>query len=499
MEVVGVRILMVTPEATPFAQTGGLGEVLSALPAELAALGLEVDVLLPKYRGITTDRYDLRRLDPQVEVTLNARAIPTSLWQLDDKRGCRYLFLECDDYYDREYLYGGPESDYEDNAERFVFLCRAAIEVSLARGIKYDIFHSHDWQSSLTPVYLRTLYAGEPLLHESAAVMTIHNLGYQGIFWHLDMPLVGVGWEFFTPKHMEFHGKLNFLKSGIVFADKINTVSPGYRNEILTSEFGFGLEGILKEKGDDLCGILNGVDYQIWNPADGAYIAAPYSPEDLSGKTRCKEDLQRRAGLPVRPDVPLIGMVSRLSTQKGIDLLEEAVPGLMEAGFQLVLLGTGDMQYERSFRAIGTGHPGKAGIFLSYDYELAHQIFAGSDMLMVPSRYEPCGLNQLYALKYGTVPIVRCTGGLADTVEEFDAGKDSGTGFKFTEPSGTALLETVRKAVEVYRDEPEAWKRLMIRGMNKDFSWKRSAQEYLRIYESCLARRRDAIGLGLQM
>jgi starch synthase len=489
-----VRILMVTPEATPYAQTGGLGEVLSALPAELAALGLEVDVLLPKYRGIDADRYDLKRIEPNIVVTLNAKAIPTSLWQLDDKRGCRYLFLECDDYYDREHLYGGPQSDYEDNAERFVFLCRAAIEVSLARGIKYDIYHCHDWQSSLTPVYLRTLYAGEPLLDQSASLMTIHNLGYQGIFWHLDMPLVGVGWEFFTPRHMEFHGKLNFLKSGIVFADKINTVSPGYRNEILTSEFGFGLEGLLKEKGDDLCGILNGVDYEIWNPANGSYIVAAYSPEDLSGKAACKADLQQRSGLPVRPDVPLVGMVSRLSTQKGIDLLEEVVPSLVEKDIQLVLLGTGDSKYERSFRDMGVSYPGKAGIFLSYDYKLAHQIFAGSDMLMVPSRYEPCGLNQLYALKYGTVPIVRCTGGLADTVEEFDAKNDTGTGFKFSEPSGTALLETVLKAEDLYRREPGAWKRLMVRGMNKDYSWKRSAQEYLRLYEEGLALRRALVG-----
>lgn len=491
-----MRVLMVTPEATPFAQTGGLGEVLSALPAELAGLGAEVDVLMPKYRGVHPDRFAMERTDLRIEVTLNAREVSAGVWQHRDTRGARYLFLECDDYYDREQLYGTADADYEDNAERFVFLTRAAIELALRGGIHYDVFHSHDWQAALTPVYLRTLYAGEPLLQDSAAVMTIHNLGYQGIFWHLDMPLVGVGWEFFTPRHMEFHGKLNFLKSGIVFADEVNTVSPGYRNEILTPEFGFGLEGILQEKGDHLSGILNGVDCTVWNPETDPLIAGNYSSGNLAGKKICKTDLQRIAGLPQRLEVPVVAMVSRLSSQKGIDLLAGAVSALMERDLQVVLLGTGEARYQGMFREFQERFPEKSRAFLAYDYELAHKIFAGSDLILVPSRYEPCGLNQLYALRYGTVPIVRATGGLTDTVDEYCPEDDTGTGFRFVEQDWGALLRTVEKALTLFHKDPQAWKRLMVRGMKRDFSWTRSAREYLRLYEKAVGERRAFLGRG---
>lgn len=492
-----MRVLMITSEATPFAQTGGLGEVLSALPAALAELGVEVDVLMPKYRGITPETFDIENLNVNIEVTLNAKPVSASLWQLRDKRGPRYLFLECDEYYDREHLYGTQEGDYDDNAERFVFLTRAAIEMALTRATHYDIFHSHDWQASLVPVYLRTLYAGESLLQDSAAVITIHNLGFQGIFWSLDMPLVGVGWEFFTPRHMEFHGKLNFLKSGIVFADRINTVSSGYRDEILTPEFGFGLEGVLQEKGSRLSGILNGVDYAVWNPEADQLIAANYGPKDLSGKASCKVELQKTAGLPVRPETPVIGMVSRLSSQKGIDLLEAAVPGLMERDVQLVLLGTGEERYERAFQAIGKRFPDRTGLFLSYDYAVAHKIFAGADLLLVPSRYEPCGINQLYALKYGTVPIVRATGGLQDTVTPCNPENDTGTGFVFHLADPSEFLTTILEAVDLFTQDPAAWQRLMLRGMTREFSWRRAAQDYLHLYEQALQDRKAFLHDGL--
>jgi starch synthase len=323
--------------------------------------------------------------------------------------------------------------------------------------------------------------------------MTIHNLGYQGIFWHLDMPLVGVGWEFFTPRHMEFHGKVNFIKSGIVFSDEVNTVSPGYCKEVLTSEFGFGLEGVLVEKADRFSGILNGVDYNIWNPARDSFIAGTYTHEDLSGKAACKEDLQKVAQLPIRKDVPLIAMLSRLTSQKGIDLLEALMPSLMARDVQLVLLGDGEMRYQRIFRAFGEEYPDKTGIFLRYDYALAHRIFAGADMLLVPSRYEPCGLNQLYALKYGTPPIVRATGGLGDTVESFDSKSDTGTGFKFTEAEPDQLGAAIDEALRVYVNEPDQWKRLMKRGMVQDFSWQRSAQEYARLYAQAVEIRQETL------
>lgn len=485
-----MRVLMITPEVAPFAQTGGLGEVLAALPRELGKLGVEVDVLMPRYRRVKESPFPLKKTNVAVELILNARSVLAQIWALEREDGVRYLFLECDEYYDREYLYGTPEADYEDNSERFVFLARAAIEMTLGRGARYDVFHSHDWQAALTPVYLRTLYAAEELLESSASVLTIHNLGYQGIFWHFDMPLVGLGWELFTPKYMEFHGKLNFLKSGIVLADEVNTVSSGYKNEIITPEFGFGLEGVLQEKGSHLTGILNGVDYEVWNPAIDPHIAVRYSTEDLAAKAACKADLQRVAGLSVRPDVPLMGMVTRLSSQKGIDLVEKMLRSQLKDDLQFVVLGSGDSSFEESFGKFKEEFPDKAGIFITFDIALAHKIFAGSDIFLVPSRYEPCGLNQLYALKYGSVPIVRATGGLQDTVEDFDPATDSGTGFKFVKADSSTLEEALIRAVALYRNEPEVWKRLVVRGMRKDFSWRRSAETYLELYEKAVSERK---------
>jgi starch synthase len=366
--------------------------------------------------------------------------------------------------------------------------------MTLAQGIHYDVYHCHDWQAALAPVYLRTLFAGEETLRESASVMTIHNMGYQGLFWHLDMPLVGVGWEFFNPSQMEFHGRLNFLKSGIVFADEVNTVSPGYREEILTPEFGCGLEGVLMEKALHVSGILNGVNYSVWNPEIDPHIAAAYGPADLAPKALCKADLQRVADLPVRSEVPLIGMVTRLSAQKGMDILEDALDSLMQHDIQLIILGTGEAKFHDSLIEYVTKYPQKTSIFLRYDHELAHKIFAGSDMLLVPSRYEPCGLTQLYALKYGTVPIVRATGGLNDSVMEYHPENDSGTGFKFVEPDPDALEEAVVRAVRVFAENSDSWKRLMVRGMHEDFSWCRSAKAYLQLYERALSVRREFLG-----
>jgi starch synthase len=480
---------MVASEVTPFGQTGGLGEVLSALPAELIALGLQVDVVMPKYRGIDGGHFGVEKMDLTVDVDLNAVSVPARFWKFRDHRGVGYIFVENDEFYDRDGLYGTKDKDYEDNSARFVFLTRATIEMVLAGGLGYDIFHAHDWPAALIPVYLRTLYAGEELLSRSASVMTIHNLGYQGIFMQNDLPVVGVGWELFNPAQMEFYGKINFLKSGIIFADEVNTVSPGYRREILSPEFGFGLEGVLQQKSDHVSGILNGVDYGVWNPATDKRIAANFDSGDLSGKAACKAELQRSAELDQRPDVPLIGMVSRLSTQKGLDILEEALPALMERDIQLAVLGTGEARYQDSFIELRKRYAGRAGIFLTYSRDLAHQIIAGADMIVVPSRYEPCGLNQLYALKYGTIPVVRATGGLDDTVEQFDRANREGTGFKFLAPKAQAFADAVTQALDLYRRDPDAWKELMVRAMNRDFSWGRSALEYKRMYERALSGR----------
>lgn len=490
-----MRVLMTTAEATPFAQTGGLGEVLSALPAELVDLGVEVDVIMPGYSGIDAAKHNLETTDINIEIDLNAVNVAAGLRQLTDGRGVRYLFVDNSHYYDRDGLYGPVDGDdYEDNSERFVFLCRAAIEMALNMGKPYDVFHSHDWQAALVPVYLRTLFAGEGLLRKSASVLTIHNLGYQGIFGSRDMRVVGLDWQFFNPDQMEFYGKLNFLKSGIVFSDEVTTVSPGYREEILTPEFGFGLEGVLQEKGPHLTGILNGVDYSIWNPATDSMIAAKFSPEDLSGKAECKAAMQRLAGLAVRPEAPMIAMVSRLSSQKGIDLVDDLAHMIKDQDVQFVLLGTGEPRYQESFESLAREMPEKVIAYLTYDLELAHKIFAASDILLVPSRYEPCGLSQLYGLKYGAIPVVRATGGLNDTVEEFSQQRDEGTGFKFFLPEPTALEQSLRRALKLYWENPDGWKRLMVRAMTRDFSWTRSANEYKRLYERAMANRLEMVG-----
>jgi starch synthase len=480
---------MVTAEAAPFAQTGGLGEVLSALPAALVDLGADVDVLLPRYRGIDGAEHGLQELEFGLEIDLNANKVQAGLWHLRDERGVRYIFLNNDHYYDRDGLYGTPLGDYEDNSERFVFLSRAAIEMALAARTQYDVFHVHDWQAALTAVYLRTLFVGEDLLTRSASILTIHNLGYQGIFWSQDMSLVGLGWEYFNHRHMEFYGNLNFLKSGIVFADAVNTVSPGYRNEILTPEFGFGLEGVLQEKGDRLTGILNGVDYTVWNPARDDLIPARFNTDDLSGKRMCKTCFQQETALPVAPDTPLLAMVGRLSGQKGVDILQGALPYLLSRDAQIVLLGTGEARYHGALLDLAQVYPDQMRVFLTYDQDLAHRIFAAADILLVPSRYEPCGLTQLYALKYGTVPVVRSTGGLEDTVEQYRPDERTGTGFKFWDPRPAALEQACATALDLFARHPDQWRELQIRGMREDFSWRRSARDYHELYQRALRTR----------
>ena len=497
---------MISSEATPFAQTGGMAEVLAALPTALTKIGVEVDVVMPMYRsviaGAAAGRFEIENTNKLVSLVLNDKKVSAEIWRLrkqnaDQPTPAQY-FLRCDEYFDRDGLYGSGETNFQDNAERFVFLSRAALEMAVVLGHQYEVIHSHNWQAALAPVYLRTLYMVEPQLSRTASVITIHNLGYQGIFWHLDMPLVGVGWEFFTPKYMEFHGNLNFLKSGIVFSDMVNTVSSGYREEMLTPEYGFGLEGVLQEKGNDLTGILNGADYNVWNPEIDPYIAQKYNLNDLSGKAHCKADLQRVSGLPEASDVPLVVMVSRFTSQKGIDLLENAIPSLMEKDIQIVVLGDGELRYKDNLATLAKKYPQKMAAFLSYDYELVHKIFAGADIVLVPSRYEPCGLNQMYAMRYGAIPIVRATGGLKDTVVPFNSENGLGTGFKFIDPTGAALSLAVFRAIDIYCSQKDDWKRLVVRSMSQNFSWEISAREYVALYQKAIAKRMRMTNPGLR-
>jgi starch synthase len=480
-----MKIMMVASEAVPFSKTGGLADVVGALPKALRKLGHEVAVVLPRYR--MTRLQDPATLFPALTVPLGPSLhFPSILTVVEG--GVKFYFVEYPMFFDRAALYGTPEGDYPDNAERFGLLCRAAVEIAQL-DFRPDLFHCHDWQSALVPVLLRTLYARSPAVGRTPILFTIHNLGYQGLFRPEILGQLGLPASLFTIDGLEFYGKVNLLKGGLVYSDAISTVSRGYAREIQTEEYGFGLDGLLRYRSLVLSGILNGVDYTEWNPATDRYLAANYSPEDLSGKRQCKRDLLGLFGLPPEfLDKPLIGIVSRLTAQKGADLIAESAEELMAGDLAMVVLGTGDAYYENLFRRLAERYAGKLAVRIAYDDAIAHKIEGGADMFLMPSRYEPCGLNQIYSLKYGTVPIVRATGGLDDTVEPFDPKTGRGTGFKFTEYSGKAMLGAIRAALEVYRN-PSLWRKLMLNGMSRDYSWEASAAQYVKLYESLRSAR----------
>jgi starch synthase len=481
-----LRVLLVASEVAPFAKTGGLADVAGALPKALAGLGHDVRVMMPKYRGAEAHATDTRIVVPSIRVPLGDRMAEGALIEAHGPTGVPVYLLEHEHYYNRDGLYGTADGDYWDNCERFVFFCRAALE-ALARldaarpGLRWQpqVIHANDWQTGLLPVYVRTLYRDHPLLGNLATVFTIHNLAYQGVFWHYDMPMTGLGWDLFTPAGIEFYGKLNFLKGGLVFSDLLTTVSRTYAREIRTAAFGSGLEG--------LHGVVNGIDYEIWNPQKDPALAHPYSADDPEPKAICRETLRRELGLEDAAG-PVLGVVTRLAEQKGMDLVLEALPGMLAEGCQLVVLGSGDARLEDAFRAAAAAHPGQVAVRLGYDDDLARRIYAGTDAFLMPSRYEPCGLGQLIALRYGGAPVVRRTGGLADTVTEFDPARRTGTGFIFDPFTAEALLATVRRAASTYR-QPSVWKALVRNAMAEDFSWDASAREYVTLYRKALKAR----------
>jgi starch synthase len=486
-----MRVLFAASEVAPFAKTGGLADVAGALPRALARLGVDVRVVLPRYREVDTGRRPVTDTGLVLEVPMSgrsetARVLEAKLPGHGGPDVPAYL-LEADRYYDRDGLYGVAGRDYEDNAERFVFFSRAVVELGRQEGIRPDLFHCHDWQTGLVPVYLESLYADDPVVGRAASVFTIHNLGYQGQFWHYDLHLTGLGWEHFTPERLEFWGKINFLKGGLVYADWLTTVSPTYAREVQTPEHGHGLDGVLRARADRLVGILNGIDVVEWNPATDPHIPEPYDASSLAGKRAAKTALQRALGLAERADVPLFGVVTRLADQKGIDLLVPIIPALMERKAQFALLGSGDPAYEDAFRNLAKRFPSRVGVRIAYDTPLAHLIEAGADFFLMPSRYEPCGLNQMMSLRYGTIPVVRATGGLADTIIEAPAG-EGGNGFRFEDYDGAALLAAIDRALEAFRD-PRRHEALMRRGMAADFSWDASARRYLDLYARAVGLR----------
>ena len=458
-----MRILMVASEAIPYAKTGGLADVLGALPPALARLGHQVDVVIPRYRGVSLHE--------------------------TNAGGARVVFLDNPHYYDREYLYGIGNRDYDDNAARFGFLSRGALEWAASTGQRYDVVHAHDWQAGLVPVMLATIFRGHPTLGGTPAVLTIHNLAYQGSFSPEWLPALGLGRELMRVDALEFWGRISFLKGGILFSRLITTVSPRYAQEIQTPEFGFGFDGILRSQASRLVGILNGIDYHQWDPERDVHLPSPFSASYLEGKAASKRALLEAYGMPVSDDTmgrPLVGMISRMVDQKGLDLIAAVSDRLPQLDASFVVLGTGERRYEDMWRALASRHPERIGARIGFDEGLAHRIEGGADLFLMPSRFEPCGLNQMYSLRYGTVPLVRATGGLADTVRNYDPRTGDGNGFTFDEYSPRALFGTLRWALDIYKDRG-VWRRLQVAGMREDNSWDASARKYVQVYERAVA------------
>jgi starch synthase len=476
-----MRILMVASEAVPFAKTGGLADVAGALPRALARLGHDVEVVMPRYRGITAGERVGR-----ITVTLGNQPLDAGVFAVSSD-GVRTVFIDRPAYFDREGVYGTQGQDYADNPERFAFLAHAALRWAALTGARHDVIHAHDWQAGLVPVILSM--APQTALARVPVVFTIHNLAYQGVFEGEWLPRLGLGDSLMRIDGMEYWGRISFLKAGIVFSRMVTTVSPRYAEEIQTPQYGFGFDGILRERASKLVGILNGIDYELWNPAHDPHLPQPYDVDSIEGKTAAKRRVLEVFGFPVNDAAmarPLVGMVSRLVDQKGFDLLQAGADELPQLGASFVLLGTGDRRYEDLWRGLARRFPEVVAAHIGFDEGLAHLIEGGADIFLMPSQFEPCGLNQMYSLRYGTVPLVRATGGLYDTVKNYDAVTGEGTGFTFDDYTPEALLGTLRWALGVYR-ERDAWRRVQRTGMQQDHSWDSSARAYVKVYERARA------------
>ncbi len=487
-----LHVLLATPEAAPFAKTGGLADVAGALPKFLQALGCEIKLVMPYYRMARNSDLPIQYLGEEIEVPLGNEIIGADIYQGHLDQGIPVYFIGREEFFDRQYLYSTPKGDYFDNAERFIFFSKAALLLCQHIEFSPDVIHHHEWQTGLIPAYLKSIYRSHPFLAHAAVVFTIHNIAYQGLFRKEKFWLTGLPEAMYNPEGIEFWERINLMKAGIVYADVINTVSQKYSQEIQTPEYGYGLEGILKKRKEDLYGIINGVDYKDWAPSHDSYLIASYDLNDLSGKKACKKDLLKEFGLPASLEkAPLLGMISRLADQKGFDLLAEILEELFALDIGFVLLGTGEQKYHDLFNRVARKYPKKAGIRIAYDERLAHKIEAGADFFLMPSKYEPCGLNQIYSLRYGTIPVVRATGGLDDTITSYDPGTGKGNGFKFNRYDAKELLNQIKVAIGFFH-RPEHWKQLLRNAMMADFSWQRSAEAYLQLYQKALEKKREA-------
>ncbi len=496
----GMKILLATSEAVPFAKTGGLADVCGALPLALEQLGHEPIVILPAYRQSRASGVPIEPTGVEFNVPIGSKTVSGSFLksQLPGSNVPVYL-VEQNQYYDRPELYQEAGRDYRDNCERFVFFSRAVVESIRLLDLGVDVVHANDWQTGLIPAYLKIEQRGVPGYEQIGSLFTIHNMAFQGLFWHWDMLLTGLDWKYFNWHQMEFFGNLNLLKTGLVFSDRLNTVSPRYADEIQTAPLGCGLEGVLQNRRDALSGIVNGVDYREWDPATDSHLPAKYDRKSVQrGKQACKAALAAELGLPPSP-APLVAFIGRLTDQKGVDLLSATVRDWVQSrDVQWVILGTGDANLQTQFKTLAERFPHKVATRLEFSNRLAHRIQAGADILVMPSRFEPCGLNQLYALRYGTVPVGRATGGLLDTItDRYDSTSAAGTatGFLFADYSELALAQALDRACNTYA-QPEVWQRLVQSGMSQDWSWNSSARQYVDLYRATIAKVRRPLAAG---
>ncbi len=466
-----MKILFVSSEVVPFAKTGGLADVAGSLPIFLEKLGLEVKIAMPKYKTI--------KMQGPKGVT---------------GKNIEVLFVDNPKYFDRGQLYGDRFGDFTDNLERFAYFSRACLELLKKINYKPDVIHCNDWQSALIPVYLKTIFKNDPFYTGIKTMLTIHNLAYQGIFDRSQFPQTGLGGDLFNIDGLEFYDKVNILKGGILFTDIITTVSPTYASEIQTQEFGYGLEGVLKKRSSDLRGILNGIDYETWDPKRDKNIAKTYDAYTSEDKNINKKDLQRSSGLKVDKNIPLIGIISRLADQKGFDLIADIIADMLKGNVQFIVLGTGDDKYQVLLEKIAKLYPKKTSVNLKFDAVLAKKIYAGSDMFLMPSRFEPCGLGQMICLRYGTIPVVRLTGGLSDTIKEYSPKTGEGNGFVFSSYESSELSAAINRALKLYKNK-KAWSLLVKRAMGYDFSWESSARDYIKLYKK-LAGSEARCGVG---
>jgi starch synthase len=479
-----LHVVFAASELAPYVKTGGLGDVAGALPKALARLGHRVSVFVPRYAAIP---FPPGEYAGALHVPVDDVHRSAGYYVSHPEANLQHVFVEHPAFFERPFPYGEGGRDYPDNRLRFAFFARAVLEFYRSRGERPSVFHANDWQTGLLPVYLKAFYWDDPTLHRSPTVFTVHNMAYQGNFPKDTLEVLGLPWNLGIATALEYHDGVSFMKGGLLFSESVTAVSPQYAREIQEPEMGYGLEGVVRERAADVVGILNGVDYDEWDPRVDVHIARPYSPEDPSGKAECKADLLRSFGLPEFPDWPLVGITSRLVHQKGLDIVADAWWDLLQRPVRFAILGSGDPEVEEGLRRMALRAPDRVGVRFTYDPVLAHKIEAGADMFLMPSRFEPCGLTQLYSLRYGTVPIVRATGGLVDTVEPYDRATGHGTGFRFDQADGTALVWALDQALSVYRD-PHAWRALMLNGMARDFSWERSARAYEDLYRRAMSR-----------